>query len=132
MDLDHPKPESDDTVSNSDPVNDDHIAGNTGKDVRDNEYYFEMVVFKVIQDIDCHGQCTILNPDIVQVGNTIFRVPKNGLVFPGTIFEAMFSLPTVEGKAEGLNDQNPIILPVDEENFRGFLRAMYPFKWVPS
>jgi hypothetical protein len=70
----------------------------------------------------------MLNYKIVQVGNTIFRVPKNGFVVPGSIFEAMFSLPTTGENAEGLNDQNPINLPVNEEHFRGFLRAMYPFK----
>jgi hypothetical protein len=40
----------------------------------------------------------------------------------------MFSLPTTEGNIEGLNDQNPIKLPVEEETFRGFLHVMYPYK----
>jgi len=53
--MDHPpqashlKPASDDTVPN--PDLDDHTVGNTvGDAVRDNEYYFELVVFKVIFD----------------------------------------------------------------------------------
>jgi len=46
----------------------------------------------------------------------------------------MFSLPpaTVEGGVEhapeGSTDDNPIVLPVDEDHFRGFLRAIYPFR----
>ncbi len=71
-----------------------------------------------------------------QVGNTIFQVPRNGFEVPGTIFETMFSLPpaTVEGgvehasRFEGSSDDNPIVLPVDENHFRGLLGAMYPFR----
>lgn len=46
----------------------------------------------------------------------------------------MFSLPPatvgggVERASEGSSDDNPIVLPVDEAHFRGFLRAMYPFR----
>jgi len=39
----------------------------------------------------------------------------------------MFSLPTGTDDVEGTSDENPIILPVDEDNFRGFLGALYPF-----
>ncbi len=42
----------------------------------------------------------------------------------------MFSLPIgtddLRG-VQGTSDENPIILPVDEERFRGFLGALYPF-----
>lgn len=64
-----------------------------------------------------------------KVGNTLFRVPKNGFQVPGTIFEAMFSLPTNEAKAiiEGSNDDNPIHLHgIDETKFRAFLTILYP------
>jgi len=65
-----------------------------------------------------------------QVGDTIFQVPRNGFEVPGTVFEAMFSLPTgiddLRG-VQGTSDENPIILPVREDDFRGFLDALYPF-----
>ncbi|KAF8959945.1 hypothetical protein BDZ97DRAFT_1366163 [Flammula alnicola] len=77
---------------------------------RDDFYYFESVVF--------------------QVGNCTFKVPKNGFQIPGTIFEAMFSLPgeQTESNIEGTSDENPIFLSgVDENNFRAFLSVLYPF-----
>ena len=93
----------------------------------DTEYYFTVVTFKV-RTIWSTGNlsCTIQADE--QVENTIFRVPRNGFDVPGTIFEAMFSLPVEGDNMQGSSDSNPIILPVSEEHFRGFLRAMYPFK----
>ena len=64
-----------------------------------------------------------------QVGNTLFKVPKTGFQVSGTIFEAMFSLPTNETKGiiEGSSDDNPIYLHgIDENKFRAFLTLLYP------
>jgi len=58
----------------------------------------------------------------VQAGNTLFRVPRDVFNVPGTIFEAMFSLPPTSD-VEGSTDENPIVLDVDEDYFRGFLRV---------
>ena len=98
---------------------------------RDSGYYFRNVVFRVRKHMYCRSGLTLTS---AQAGNTIFQVPRNGFEVPGTIFETMFSLPPatvgggVERASEGSSDDNPIVLPVDEANFRGFLRAMYPFR----
>lgn len=55
---------------------------------------------------------------------------RNGFEVPGTIFEAMFTLPPPNENGtpiEGTSLGNPIILDgVAEEQFRAFLRALYP------
>ena len=63
-------------------------------------------------------------------------MPKHGFNVPGTPFEAMFALPqgpSVKTEdmgatgCEGLSDDNPIVLhQVEEEDFRAFLRVLYP------
>ncbi|KAF8963571.1 hypothetical protein BDZ97DRAFT_1819398 [Flammula alnicola] len=79
---------------------------------RDDVYYFEIIVFKV--------------------ENTLFRVPKSGFEVPGSFFETMFTLPGSEddgAQTEGTDDKCPISLEgISKAHFRGFLRAMYPFK----
>jgi len=63
-------------------------------------------------------------------------VVRNGFEVPGTIFEAMFSLPPANENengtsVEGMSLDNPIILDgIAEEQFRAFLRVLYPL-WVP-
>ena len=60
---------------------------------------------------------------------------RDGFEVPGTIFEAMFSLPPGPAKAngtsaEGMSLDNPIFLDgIAEEQFRAFLRVLYPL-WV--
>ncbi|CAA7260401.1 unnamed protein product [Cyclocybe aegerita] len=80
----------------------------------DTKFYFQIVVFGV--------------------GNTIFRVPRHGFEVPGTIFEALFALPPSPNEVnsvEGLSDDHPIVLDgVEEDHFRGFLGALYPFVQV--
>ena len=65
-----------------------------------------------------------------QVGDTLFQVIRNGFEIPGTIFEALFSLPPANKNGtpvEGTSLDNPIILEgVIEKQFRAFLRALYP------
>ncbi|KIM36752.1 hypothetical protein M413DRAFT_448888 [Hebeloma cylindrosporum] len=72
---------------------------------------------------------------VFQVGDTLFQVVRNGFEIPGTIFEAMFALPSGNGNEtpiEGTSLENPIILDgVAEEQFRAFLRAIYPFAGRP-
>ncbi|PPQ85830.1 hypothetical protein CVT25_003461 [Psilocybe cyanescens] len=67
-----------------------------------------------------------------QVENTVFRVPKHGFDIPGTIFEAMFTLPSPEN-GEGSSNDNPIYLSgIKEDHFRSFLQVIYPFREQPS
>ncbi|KIM36758.1 hypothetical protein M413DRAFT_31388 [Hebeloma cylindrosporum] len=48
---------------------------------------------------------------VFQVGETLFKVIKNGFQVPGTIFEAMFSLPPGgEAPVEGTSLETPIVL----------------------
>jgi hypothetical protein len=60
-------------------------------------------------------------------------VIRNAFEVPGTIFEAMFALPSSKENGipvEGTSLDNPIILDgVTEEHFRAFLRILYPL-WV--
>jgi len=70
-----------------------------------------------------------------QVGGTLFQVARNGFEVPGTIFEAMFSLPPGPANengtpVEGMSLDNPIILNgIAEGHFRAFLRVLYPL-WI--
>jgi len=44
-----------------------------------------------------------------------------------TPFEAMFKLPANDSGPEGSSDDNPIVLEqINEHEFRGFLRVLYP------
>jgi hypothetical protein len=68
---------------------------------------------------------------VFQVGNTLFQVFRKGFEVPGTIFEAMFALPSGSGnenRLEGTSLEFPIFLDgVREDQFRAFLRVLYPF-----
>ncbi|KAF9050284.1 hypothetical protein BJ165DRAFT_995302 [Panaeolus papilionaceus] len=109
------------TKGSSDSIND----SNTQKTLeRDDLFYDEFVVFKV--------------------ENTLFSVPKKGLVQPGTYFETLFQEKaagsegdldqdnesddaTVAEQKLGISDENPIVLEgVKKEAFRDFLRVIYP------
>lgn len=66
---------------------------------------------------------------LLKVENSLFKVPKNGFQVPGTIFEAMFALPSSEAddSIEGSNDENPIHLHgIEEKKFKAFLTVLYP------
>ncbi|KIM36757.1 hypothetical protein M413DRAFT_31387 [Hebeloma cylindrosporum] len=71
---------------------------------------------------------------VFQVGKTLFKVIKDAFLVPGTIFEAMFSLPGGgEVPVEGTSLECPIILEgVDEHHFQAFLRVLYPFVGLPK
>jgi len=95
----------------------------------DAEFYFKVIVFQVRMYLTFG--LVDENFYLSKVGNTIFRVPKHGFEVPETIFHSMFTLPIDENDVEnieGSRDDNPIVLPVDEAYFRGFLRVMYPFR----
>ncbi|KAJ3500252.1 hypothetical protein NLJ89_g9881 [Agrocybe chaxingu] len=80
---------------------------------RDKEYYFQNVVFRV--------------------GDVLFNVPKQGFQVPGTIFEAMFSLPTGvdPSEVEGSSDERPIVLAnIPTNHFRSFLKVLYPLNEI--
>ncbi|CAA7263477.1 unnamed protein product [Cyclocybe aegerita] len=80
----------------------------------DSQFYFSIVVFGV--------------------GESIFRVPRQAFEVPGTVFEAIFSIPLSSSDTdavEGLSDEHPIVLDgIEEDHFRGFLGALYPFAKV--
>jgi len=72
-----------------------------------------------------------MEPVVFQIENSLFKVPKSGFQVPGTIFEAMFALPSSEtnDSIEGSSDENPIhIHGVEEKKFRAFLTMLYPSK----
>ncbi|KJA28688.1 hypothetical protein HYPSUDRAFT_33024 [Hypholoma sublateritium FD-334 SS-4] len=72
-----------------------------------------------------------MEPVVFQVENRLFKVPKNGFQVPGTIFEAMFALPSNEtdDSIEGSSDENPIHLHgIEEKKFKAFLTVLYPSK----
>ncbi|PPQ74255.1 hypothetical protein CVT24_001156 [Panaeolus cyanescens] len=89
---------------------------------RDDEFYFDIVTFKV--------------------ENTLFRVPRNGFLYPGSTFEDLFSLPGPSTdldspisanqptpQREGSCDDNPIVLEqISASSFRSFLRVLYKFE----
>ena len=65
----------------------------------------------------------------MKVENSLFKVPKNGFQVSGTIFEAMFSLPSGDAadSIEGSSDENPIHLHgIEEKKFKAFLTVLYP------
>ncbi|KAF9552811.1 hypothetical protein CPC08DRAFT_714293 [Agrocybe pediades] len=71
---------------------------------------------------------------VFQVEDVVFEVYKTGFNVPGTTFEEMFALPQpmpAGGDAsgvEGNSRDNPIVHPgVKENDFRIFLRVLYPF-----
>lgn len=70
---------------------------------------------------------------VFKVGDTLFQVVRNIFEVPGTIFEAMFTLPPGDKSTiEGTSLDNPITLDgIAEEHFRAFLRALYPFAGQP-
>jgi len=65
---------------------------------------------------------------LFKAGDTLFKVIKNGFQVPGTVFEAMFSLPPGgELPVEGTSIETPIVLEgIDEQHFDAFLRVLYP------
>lgn len=87
-------------------------------------FNFELVVFKVNSTFEF----IILISLFFKVGETLFKVIKNGFQVSGTIFEAMFALPLGgEAPVEGTSLESPIVLEgVDEHHFQVFLRVLYP------
>ncbi|KII86668.1 hypothetical protein PLICRDRAFT_43310 [Plicaturopsis crispa FD-325 SS-3] len=76
--------------------------------VRDEEYYL------------ADGSCILL------VENTLFNVHKTRLSKDSSSFSTMFTLPQGDHRAEGMSDDNPVILMGDSAAaFRHFLWALY-------
>ncbi len=104
-------------------------GGTPARPRRDACFYIEPVTFQVSNSLSPVTPKSFKYSSNNQVGNTLFKVPKTGLQVPGTIFEAMFSLPTNETEeiVEGSGDDNPIHLHgIDENKFRAFLTLLYP------
>ncbi|PBK73980.1 hypothetical protein ARMSODRAFT_878953, partial [Armillaria solidipes] len=57
-----------------------------------------------------------------------FKVPTHHFVTQSEVFADMLSLPQgpAAAEAEGQSRENPIVLPVTEQDFRRLLRALYP------
>lgn len=57
---------------------------------------------------------------------SVFQVHRTVLSKDSSTFKAMFSLPSGEKLAEGMSDDNPIVLPGDTaDEFRHFLWTLY-------
>ncbi|KAF9050381.1 hypothetical protein BJ165DRAFT_1609303 [Panaeolus papilionaceus] len=73
---------------------------------------------------------------VFKVEDTLFCVPKRGLVNEGVYFNNLFNL-AASGSAilppQGSSDENPFVLHgVSETHFRNFLGLIYPFCGVES
>ncbi len=140
-DYDIPKPENaaehQDTPAffNSGPRDDRKEASGSSRNAnvgprRVPQFYIEPVVFQVkAHDIVYQSIFQSWHTSSLKVGNSLFKVPKNGFQVSGTIFEAMFSLPSDDaaGSIEGSSDENPIHLHgIEEKKFTAFLTVLYP------
>ncbi|KAK0494946.1 hypothetical protein EDD18DRAFT_1354940 [Armillaria luteobubalina] len=67
---------------------------------------------------------------VFQVENAFFKVPTHHFVTQSEVFADMLSLPQgpMAATAEGQSKENPIVLPVTEQDFRRLLRALYPLE----
>ncbi|KAK0241216.1 hypothetical protein EDD85DRAFT_948301 [Armillaria nabsnona] len=67
---------------------------------------------------------------VFQVENAFFKVPTHHFVTHSEVFADMLSLPQGQAAAaaEGQSKENPIVLPVTEQDFRRLLRALYPLE----
>jgi len=85
--------------------------------------FFQVNIFLSLQDID--------SDDKIQVENSVFAIPRHVLNYPGTPFEAIFTMPRatseVDKKGSGVDANNAILLEqVAEDDFEAFLHALYP------
>ncbi|KAF9050386.1 hypothetical protein BJ165DRAFT_1592375 [Panaeolus papilionaceus] len=71
---------------------------------------------------------------VIKAEDTLFCVPKNGLMAAGNYFPKLFLKLEAEAQSNpdtivpGTSDDNPIILEgVSKDHFRDFLRLIYPF-----
>ncbi|KAK0459201.1 uncharacterized protein EV420DRAFT_1642185 [Desarmillaria tabescens] len=66
---------------------------------------------------------------VFQVENAFFKVPTYHFVTQSEVFADMLSLPQGQVAAtEGQSRENPIVLPITEQDFRRLLRALYPLE----
>ncbi|KAK0226464.1 hypothetical protein IW262DRAFT_768721 [Armillaria fumosa] len=64
---------------------------------------------------------------VLQVEDTLFRIPKYQLVGKSEIFDAMLSLPQGSNKPEGSSDDLPIKLEhISKIDFERLLQILYP------
>ncbi|EIW80316.1 hypothetical protein CONPUDRAFT_105309 [Coniophora puteana RWD-64-598 SS2] len=70
---------------------------------------------------------------IIRVESTLYKVPRHILSEHSHVFRDMFALPSGNQPAEGLSDDNPIVLQgVTSYDFRQLLRVLYARAIVPS
>ena len=66
---------------------------------------------------------------LIQVGNTLFKVPRRKFEDGSETFKDMFALPVKadgDGIAEGTSDEHPLVLEgIETDEFRSLLRAMF-------
>ncbi|KAK0226454.1 hypothetical protein IW262DRAFT_1267218 [Armillaria fumosa] len=91
------------------------------------DHNWENIVFQV--RVTLHQARPLLSVS-QKVENTFFKVPTHHFVTQSEVFADMLSLPQgpAEAKAEGQSRENPIVLPVTEQDFRRLLRALYPLE----
>ncbi|PBK74039.1 hypothetical protein ARMSODRAFT_906666 [Armillaria solidipes] len=64
---------------------------------------------------------------VLQVEDTLFRVPKHHLVGKSEVFDSMLSLPQGENEPEGISDEKPIQLAgIKKVDFEQLLQIIYP------
>ncbi|SJK97995.1 uncharacterized protein ARMOST_01251 [Armillaria ostoyae] len=64
---------------------------------------------------------------VLQVEDTLFRVPKHHLVGKSEVFDSMLSLPQGENEPEGISDEKPIqLVGIKKVDFEQLLQIVYP------
>ncbi|KAF9050394.1 hypothetical protein BJ165DRAFT_1000319 [Panaeolus papilionaceus] len=73
---------------------------------------------------------------VLKVEDTLFCVPKTGLVKSGTFFDGLFNQDASEiaiSPSQGSSDEDPIVLDgVSKDHFQDLLRLIFPFCGVDS
>ncbi|KAK0459208.1 uncharacterized protein EV420DRAFT_308793 [Desarmillaria tabescens] len=75
----------------------------------------------------CRSQDYYWDTIVLQVEDTLFRVPKYQLVGKSEIFDSMLSLPQGSNEPEGSSDDAPIKLSdISKTDFKSLLQVIYP------
>ncbi|KAK0212348.1 hypothetical protein DFS33DRAFT_20462 [Desarmillaria ectypa] len=75
----------------------------------------------------CRSQDYYWDTIVLQIEDTLFRIPKYQLVGKSEIFDSMLSLPQGSNEAEGSSDDSPIKLSnISKIDFEWLLQVLYP------
>ena len=112
-------------ASDGEPALDIPPAAPDGSIERHNVYYLETIVFRVRNFL--LARIRDKKSIIMQVENTLFRVPRREFELESPVFASMFSLPTGNHSPEGQDDNSPIVLQgIKSKDFQSLLELMYP------